>query len=72
MINNIFFIIILIFGLNNFAHSEDLDCGDFKKFSVNYMKCKANLVKNKTISVSKDFVEDTKDYQSKEWSREKK
>ena len=35
------------------------------------MSCKANLVKNKTVSVGKNFVEDTKSYQKKEWSKEK-
>ena len=35
------------------------------------MSCKGNLVKNKTISFGKNFVEDTKNYQKKEWSKEK-
>ena len=42
-----------------------------KKFSVNYMKCKANLIKNKTVSAGKNFIDDTKNYQNKEWSNEK-
>ena len=36
------------------------------------MKCKANSMKNKTISAGKNLIEDTKDYQKKEWSDEKK
>ena len=35
------------------------------------MKCKSNLIKNKTISAGENFVKDTKDYQKKEWSEEK-
>ena len=35
------------------------------------MTCKANLMKNKTLSGSKNFLEDTKNYQNKEWSKEK-
>ena len=30
-----------------------------------------NLVKNKSISMGKNLVEDTKNYQKKEWSKEK-
>ena len=36
------------------------------------MKCKAEMIKNKTISGSKNFIDDTKNYQNKEWSDEKK
>ena len=35
------------------------------------MKCKANLIKNKAVSKSKNFVDDTKSFQKKEWSKEK-
>ena len=36
------------------------------------MKCKANLIKDKTVSAGKNFIDDTKNYQDKEWSDEKK
>ena len=36
------------------------------------MKCKGNLIKKKTISASKNFVEDTKGFQKKKWSKENK
>jgi len=52
--------------------AEEVNCKDFKKFSVNYLKCKAELIKDKTISLSKNIVEDTKSYQKKEWSEGKK
>ena len=35
------------------------------------MKCKANIIKNKTISGGKNFIDDTKNFQKKEWSDEK-
>ena len=84
---NFVLIIFLVLGFNNYSFSNEVDCSTFKKFSLNYMKCKAGSVKNKTISISKDkanlikkttisagknFVEDTKNYQKKEWAEEKK
>ena len=45
---------------------------EFNKFSVEFLKCKGNLIKDKTISTGKNIIEDTKKYQSEEWSEEKK
>ena len=67
----IFIFITFLFYFNNYSFSEELNCNEFKKFSVNYMKCKANLIKDKTVSAGKNFIEDTKNYQNKEWSDEK-
>ena len=50
---------------------NELNCNEFKKLSSNYMKCKANLIKDKTVSAGKNFIDDTKNYQNKEWSDEK-
>ncbi len=61
-----------MFYFNSYSFSNELNCKDFKKFSVNYMKCKANLIKNKTVSAGKNFIDDTKNYQNKAWSDEKK
>ena len=72
MIKKIFLILFLFSILSEFAYTNEINCEDFKKFSVNRMKCKANLVRNKTISAGKNFIKDTKDYQKKEWSDEKK
>jgi hypothetical protein len=69
---NFVLIIFLVLGFNNYSFSNEVDCNTFKKFSLNYMKCKADSVKNKTISAGKNFVEDTKNYQKKEWTEEKK
>ena len=69
---NFVLIIFLVLGFNNYSFSNEVDCNKFKKFSLNYMKCKAGSVKNKTISAGKNFVEDTKNYQKKEWTEEKK
>ena len=67
----IYIIITLLINFNNHAFSNTLDCDEFKKFSVNYMKCKTSLIKDKTVSAGKNFIDDTKNYQNKEWSDEK-
>ena len=67
----IFIFITFLFYFNNYSFSEELNCNEFKKFSVNYMKCKANLIKDKTVSTGKNFINDTKNFQNKEWSDEK-
>ena len=71
MKNLIFAIIIFYLNLNTYSFSSEGDCNEFKKFSVNYMTCKANSIKNKTLSAGKNFVNDTKNFQKKEWSEEK-
>ncbi len=67
----IIFTYILTLTIQNQLYSNELNCDEHKKFSVNYMKCKADLLKNKTIKAKDSFVKDTKDYQKKEWSEEK-
>tara|TARA_Y100000741_G_scaffold316921_1_gene263441 strand:- start:286 stop:540 length:255 start_codon:yes stop_codon:yes gene_type:complete len=71
MKKKLIFFIIFLHGFNNALNSAESDCNNFKKFSLNYMKCKSNLIKNKTITAGENFVKDTKDYQKKEWSEEK-
>ena len=69
----IFFLLILFFfNKETISFAEITDCNEFKKFSVEYIKCKGNLVKDKTISTTQNIIKDTKDYQNKEWSEEKK
>ena len=74
--------IILFFTFNLKVLSDNKSCNDFKKYSVDYMKCKTNQlkiktletgkkIKDKTVSTSKNIIKDTKEYQSKEWSEEK-
>ncbi len=67
----IFIFITFLLSLNTYSFSNELNCDEFKKLSVNYMKCKANLIKDKTVSAGKNFIDDTKNYQNKEWSNEK-
>ena len=70
--NKIFFLIFLfIFSANHYTFANNNDCKEFKKFSVEYFKCKGNIVKDKTISAGQNIIKDTKDYQNKEWSDEK-
>ena len=71
MKNKIFLIIFFSIILNNFSYSNETNCNEFKKFSINFMKCKSNKIKNKSISFGKNLIEDTKDYQKKEWNEEK-
>tara|TARA_B100000963_G_scaffold26588_1_gene19876 strand:+ start:963 stop:1235 length:273 start_codon:yes stop_codon:yes gene_type:complete len=66
------FLSILLFLnliLNTFA--ENNDCNQFKKFSVEYFKCKGNVLKDKTITAGQNIIKDTKEFQNKEWSKEK-
>ena len=67
----IFFIILFLFNLDAISFANNNDCKDFKKFSLEYVKCKGNIVKDKTISAGQNIIKDTKDYQNKEWSEEK-
>ncbi len=73
---------ILFFTFTFKVVSNDDQCNEFKKYSVNYMKCKTNQlkiktletgkkIKDKTVNTGKNIVKDTKEYQSKEWSEEK-
>ena len=65
MKNRLILIVFFVFVFNKFAYSNVIDCNEFKKFSVNYMKCKANSMKNKTISAGKNLIEDKTDNQKK-------
>tara|TARA_Y100000992_G_C21033034_1_gene381285 strand:- start:316 stop:618 length:303 start_codon:yes stop_codon:yes gene_type:complete len=72
-IKKIIFILILLFlNTSSISFAIDNNCKEFKKFSVEYFKCKGNIVKDKTISAGQNIIKDTKDYQNKEWSEEKK
>ena len=71
MKNKVFLIIFFSIILNNFSYSNETNCNEFKKFSINFMKCKSNKIKNKSVSFGKNLIEDTKDYQKKEWYEEK-
>ena len=71
MKNLILITIMFCLNFNTYSFSNEVDCDEFKKFSISYMTCNGNLVKDKTISFGKNFVEDTKNYQKKQWSKEK-
>ena len=72
MIKKIFLVLVLVIGFNNIVYSEERKCDEFKKFSMDYMKCKANSLTNKSISAGKNFAGDTKEFQKKTWSEDKK
>ena len=71
MKNIIFIVVLFCFGFNTYSFSNEVACEKYKKFSVDYMKCKTNSIKNKTVAKSKKFINDTKNFQKKEWSKEK-
>ena len=71
MKNTIFFIFIFFLNLSSNSFADNENCKEFKKFSVEYFKCKGNLIKDKTISAGQNIIKDTKDYQNKEWTEEK-
>tara|TARA_B100000965_G_scaffold245808_1_gene206285 strand:- start:461 stop:715 length:255 start_codon:yes stop_codon:yes gene_type:complete len=69
----IIFILIIFNLLNINVYSEEIiDCSQYNKLSKIYLECKANNLKKKTLSIGKNVIEDTKNYQKKEWSDEKK
>ena len=64
-------IILFIILYNSFAFTNENNCVSFEKYSTEYFKCKAEIIKQKTISAGKNIVEETKEYQKKEWSEGK-
>ncbi len=68
----IFLVIFFFSSTTSISFAKNNDCKEFKKFSVEYFKCKGNIIKDKTISAGQNIIKDTKDYQNKEWSDEKK
>ena len=71
MKNVILTVTLFCLNFNTYSFSNEINCDEFKKFSISYMTCKANLMKNKTLYSGKNFLEDTKNYQNKKWSKEK-
>ena len=67
----IFFSILILFNANSNTLAVKADCKDLKKFSADYFKCKGNIIKDKTISAGQNIIQDTKEFQNKEWSEEK-
>ena len=64
----IFFLFLILININSSSIANIKDCKKFKKFSVEFFKCKGNIVKDKTISAGQNIIKDTKDYQNNEWS----
>ena len=49
----------LMLFLTNFAYSDEIKCGDFKKFSKEYLKCNADKIKKGTIKKAKEIKQGT-------------
>ena len=71
MIKKTLITFIFVLSLCGNVYSNE-NCSKFKKFSVDFMKCKASSAKNKAVSAGKNFINDTKEFQDKAWSDEKK
>ena len=67
-----YLIFYVLVTLHTNSYADISNCKNFKKFSVEYFKCKGNLVKDKTISAGQNIIKETKDFQNKEWSEERK
>ena len=67
----IFFIFLFLTIINSSGLANNNSCKEFKKFSVEYFKCKGNIVKDKTITAGQNIIKDTKNYQNEKWSEEK-
>ena len=63
--------IIILLTMSNIIQANELGCKEFKKFSAEYFKCKAQQIKDKTLSTGKKIIKDTKEFQDKEWSEGK-
>ena len=68
----IFLTTLFFMNMNFYSFANSNDCKEFKKFSVDYFKCKGNIIKEKTVTAGQNIIKDTKNYQKKEWSEEKK
>jgi len=58
------FYVLVTWHTNSYA--DNSNCKNFKKFSVEYFKCKGNLVKDKTIYAGQNIIKNTKDKQDEE------
>ena len=68
----IFLTTLFLLNMNYYSFANNNNCKELKKFSVDYFKCKGNIIKKKTVTAGQNIIKDTKNYQKKEWSEEKK
>ena len=68
----IFLTTLFLLNMNYYSFANNNGCKELKKFSVDYFKCKGNIIKEKTVTAGQNIIKDTKNYQKKEWSEEKK
>ncbi len=63
---------ILFFNFKNFVYSSETDCNNLSKISPEYIKCKASLLKQKSLSSGKNIIDKTKKYQKDQLNKSKK
>ena len=68
----IFLTTLFLLNMNYYSFANKNNCKELKKFSVDYFKCKGNIIKEKTVTAGQNIIKHTKNYQKKKWSEEKK
>ena len=67
----LFLILFIIFNSNTDTNANSIDCKEYNKLSSEFIKCKGKQIKDKTITAGQNIIKDTKNYQKKEWIKEK-
>ena len=71
MIKKLYIVIIFIFGVYNTSYSNE-NCNEYKKLSVNFMKCKANTTKKKLCHLEQILLKIPKIFKIKNGLKRKK
>ena len=68
----IFICLFVTLAINTHGIAKENACSEYKKFSPKLIACKAKLLTGKTLSKGKNFINETKEYQKKAWSKKDK
>jgi len=68
----IFLITLFFLNMDFYSFASSNDCKEFKKFSVDFFKCKGIIIKEKTVNAGQNIIKDTKNYQKKNGLKKKK
>ena len=66
----IFGFVLITLSFNSQVIAKEVKCIEISKFSPKFLACKAKSITSKTILKSKSFINKTKEYQKKAWSKE--
>ena len=56
----IFLTTLFFLNMNFYSYASSNDCKEFKKFSVDFFKCKGIIIKEKTVNAGQNIIKDTK------------